>query len=205
MRTITTHVYTLDELSPDARETAIEQLREHFAGPWWDDHDTASITEVIFYTLAEKFHTPGWDTYGVADFPGIPGVAHTSWSLDRDRHLALYGYLDRHNAPGLPWVDGIDQATLTAEREGTTVTVIDTEPDCTCPDGYLVPHDEGCPQIAESSVTDEQRTALDDAVTDAIHEALMAGEKEMEYKTSAEYAEEMADGHEFTEDGHLYE
>jgi hypothetical protein len=204
MRTITTHIYTYDELSDEAKAKAVNQLRDRLAGPWWDDHNTESITEAMIYTLAEKLRTPGWDTDGSDGFT-IHGLEHRSWSLDRDRHLALRGYLDRDNAPGLPWVDGVDQVTLTAERYGTTVEVIDTEPECTCPDDqYLMPLNDYCPQVAGSPVTDAQSAALEDAVTDAIHAALTAGEKELEYKTSAEYAQEIADNYEYTQDGHLY-
>jgi hypothetical protein len=184
MRTVTTDVYQFTELATAAQDTAIEQIREKLAGPWWDNYDTESITEVMVYTLAERFGSPGWDTYGCADFPGIPDVSHESWSLDRHRHLSLSGYLDRDSAPALPWVDGIDSVTLIAERSGTTVDVINADPDVT--------------------VTDEQRSAVEDAVTDAIHAALTAGDAELEYKTSAEYAREIAESYEFTEEGHLY-
>jgi hypothetical protein len=184
MRTITTTVYSYEELSDSAKTVAVEQLQGRLAGPWWDSHDTDAIAEVMVYTLAEMFRTPGWDTYGCADFPGIPAVKLDAWDLDQRRYLALRGHLDRDNAPELPWMDGIHSVTLTAEWHNTRADVVDSDDD--------------------SDPTDDQRAAITEAITDAIHAALRAGEVELEYKTSTEYAREIAANYEYTDDGHLY-
>ena len=37
--------------------------------------------------------------------------------------LGLSGWLDPDNAPGLPWVDGIESVQLTAIRRGGTLSI----------------------------------------------------------------------------------
>ncbi len=110
------------------------------------------------------------------------------------------------NAPALPWVEGIDHVELTGHRtDATTITVHEPAPDCTCsPDHYLQPHDDDCPTLTGSPVTDEQRGDLDDAVREALHDAWTAGDTEHDYKTGAPWAREVADDLQFTEDGEPY-
>ena len=211
MREIVTHttVYKLDELSDDAQQKAIDGIRERLGGAWWDSSDNDDIRDTMQYALAENFGTPGRQQYGIADYPGIPGVSIDGWDLDRGQSLVLAGTLDRANAPKLPWVDGIGAVKLEARRDHTYITVEDDEPECTCPDstfGWPQLHQSGCPTVTPSSVTDAQRFGLKEAVLDVIRAAWRAGEQEMEYKTSSEYAREWIEANEteFTEDGSLY-
>jgi hypothetical protein len=206
MRTITMSVtvYSFDELDPQAQDHAIEQVRQQQIDAPWDSTDIEMIEESIVYALAEALRAPGWDTYGEGDFPGIPHLNLREWDLDRGQSLTVSGYLDRANAPGLPWVDGIDAVELGAVRHGTEITVTVSEPDCTCPvDTYW--HAEDCAPVTPA-VTDQHICAMEDAVTDAVHAAWTAGRDELEYWHSTDYARELvANGtYEFTVDGDLY-
>lgn len=206
MREVTTRVYTFDELAPAAQERAIEATREMLARTW-DGHDNEDISNVLTCTLAEKFGTPGWDTFGVADFPGIDGVRIDGWSLDERQALGVTGSLDRVNAPALPWVDSVDSVVLHSSRQDriTNIEVMAADPACTCPPSLdWSVHEDECPVVADSTVTDEQRNALEQAVRDALSAAWTAAEKEGDYKTGEEYAREVAADREFTEDGELY-
>jgi len=190
MRTVTADdfdVYTLDELEPEARRRAIGEVAEKLGSTWWDSNDNDDISDVMRYTLANKFGTPGHGDFGVGDFPGITGVTLQSWDLDRGNYIGLTGVLTRQNAPALPWTDGVEQVAL---REGNEYTSIDVEFDDTLaePDMELV---------------NDQMT---EAITDAMHEALRDGRAEMEYKTGEEYAAGFIEGNglEFLEDGTQY-
>lgn len=206
MREEITRVYKFDELTDAAKERAIEAIREKLGSDWWDSADNDGVEATMVSTLAENLRTPGWDTHGVGDFPGIDGVQVDGWDIGRHQALAVSGTLTRETAPGLPWVDGIDHIALKGYRsDSTTVDLVEADPDCTCsPDHYLDPHDAGCPALADNPATAEQRVTLEEAVRDVLSGAWSAGEKEAEYKTGEERAREVADNHEFTEDGLLY-
>lgn len=204
MQTITTTVtvYDFDELTDDAKTRAIEVIRQRL-NDGWDSADNDDIRDVITATLAEKLGTPGVQDYGVSDFPGIDTVTIDGFSLDRSQILAVSGYLTRDNAPKLPWRDGISQVILRSgfQDRSTRVEVELQEVDCTCPeDADALEHVDSCPVPKPVEGEDE----IEQAVRDALSEAWLAGEKEGEYKTGEEYAREVADGHQFTEDGELY-
>lgn len=138
-------------------------------------------------------------------FPGIDRVTVHEWDLDRGQVLALSGWLDRDNAPGLPWVEGIESVQLTPiRRGGTEVDVVTSEPECTCP-AETWRHEPDCAPVT-SPVVPDQVAALHDAVADAIHAAWAAGRDELEYRSSAEHARHRAhnDDFEFTVDGEPY-
>lgn len=207
MHTITTSVTvcTFDELVPAAQDRAVQHVAEWKAARGWDSADLELIESAMVYTLADALKAPGWDTCGEGDFPGIDRVTVCEWDLDRGQVLALSGWLDRDNAPGLPWVDGIESVQLTAiRRGGTEVEVVTAEPECTCP-VETWRHEPDCAPVA-SPVDPEQVSALQDAVTGAIHAAWVAGRDELEYRCSTEYARDRAQNNEFefTVDGELY-
>jgi hypothetical protein len=153
---------------------------------------------VIRYTLANEFGTPGHGDYGVGDFPGIDGVTLDGWDLDRGGYLSLSGALTRENAPRLPWTDGVVEIRLRARHEYTSIDVETDEND-------VDPHQERDLTV----VREECRglaNAMERAVEYAVHAALKAGRAEVEYKTSAEYAESEieANEREFLADGTPY-
>lgn len=178
-------VYTLDELEPGAREKAIEGITEKLGGDWWDSSDIDDISDVMRYTLANKFGTSNHGEWGVSDFPGIPGVELRGWDLDRADYVALSGTLDRENAPALPWVDGIEVVSLTEGRDFTMIVV-----------------------EFDDTLTDDDVTlandAMEEAIRDAMHEAKRDGRAEIEHKTGPEWAEEVASDREFLADGTFY-
>lgn len=206
MRTVTviTKVYRFAELPEDAQATAVEQLRELLANGW-DGYDSEQVVDAMVYTLADRFRTPGWDTY---ESGGISGVKVAGWEIGSYRgtdHLALAGRLDRDNAPALPWVDAVDCVRLTAERNSTGFEVIDSYAECECSAAYTgEPHHGDCPQVTWTPATDEEQVALCSVICDAIGDAVQAGFAEYEYQSSEERAREVADDYEFTADGHLY-
>ncbi len=205
MREIT--VYSFDELSEDAKEKAVAGIREKLAGDWWDSSDIEDISAVIVAALAQKFSTPGWDQYGVDDYPGIPAVSLEGWDLDRGQSIVLKGQLTRDNAPALPWVPGIGAVELDPKRDHTYLVIEEENPECTCPSAlWLEGHLDDCPGELDNPATVEQRTALDQAVRDAMEDAWKAGYAESEYKTSDERAREWIEGNdpEFFEDGTLH-
>jgi hypothetical protein len=207
MRTVTTsvNVYTFAELSEAAQQKAIQGICELLAGPWWDGSDNDDIGNTIVYALAERFNSSEWDTKGEGDFPGIAGVSIEAWSMDRSQILAVAGTLDRQNAPGLPWIDGIKEVQLTAHcGDSTSIELIEREAECTCSDNWLSPHDDGCPSQTPPVIDTTARMALETAVMEALHDAWKAGETEMEYKTGEEWAKQLAEDYEFTDDGTLY-
>lgn len=201
MREVTIKLYPFNELGEEAQARAVEVLREKLGGEWWDQGDNDDVRDAMIYTLAEKVKTPGWDTYGVADFPGIDGVTVDGWNLDRNQALAVSGTLDRANAPALPWTTSIDHVDLSpAFGDGTRIRVETTEPDCTCPeDPAASDHLDGCPVTQHPEGEDEMKQA----VQNALSEAWSAGEKEAEYKAGEENARQVAEGYEFTVDGEL--
>lgn len=178
-------VYSLDELQPDAREAAIDGIRELLGGDWWDSGDIDDITSVMTYTIANKFGTPGHGDFGVGDFPGIPDVKLNGWDLDRADYVNLDGYLTRENAPALPWVDGIIEVALKSRRDHTSIEVEF--------DDTLTADDI---QLADDAMTS--------AIRDAMHEALRDGRAEMEYKTGPVWAAEVGADREFYDDGRMY-
>jgi hypothetical protein len=181
-------VYTLDELSPAARESAIWNVGHLLTDVWWDAADNEEIEETIIYGLAQALGTPGWDEYGEADFPGIPGVTLQGWDLDRGDAVAFAGELNRENAPKLPWTDGLQGVHLQAAPRGEHTYV-----------GIAVEDDEG------GDPTDAMQ-AMSDAVVEAILQAKDAGLRQLDYLTSGQRAEEYAldNKREFTADGELY-
>ena len=189
-------VYTLDELDaldaldgvpPRRREKAIENMAGKLA-EWWDSADIENVNETITYAFAGALKTPGWDTYGEGDFPGIDGVQLHGWDIDRGAYVLFSGRLNHDNAPALPWVDGVHSVTLTERREHTSVDVVtDLDAD-----------DDDAPAASEADID-----AIAEAVREAMHGAWKAGRDQAEYLTSAEYAAETIEGngYRFLEDG----
>lgn len=210
MRTIThrTTVYTLDELTAEARAAAIANVSEKLTGDWWDTHDIERVTETIVYALADALKTPGREKWGVGDFPGIEGVKLSGWDIERGQSVLFDGKLTRENAPALPWVNGIEAVELDAKRDHTYITVEESEPECTCPPNgsWLSPHEAACPTNAPNPATTDQHKGLREAARDAIHKAWEAGRQEGDYIGSAQYATEDIEANErlFHADGALY-
>lgn len=191
VRDITTTVYTFDELSADAQSKAVEEVRQKLGGAWWDSSDSDDIEGVIVVTLGEQLGEPKAADYGPGDYPGIPHIKVTEWSLGRGQTLAMQGYLNRENAPRLPWTDGMVQVDLVSMHDDHSyITVETTDLD---EDDYL-------------PATKQEIETIIQAVRDAMSAAMFAGEAEMEYKTSEEHAREWCENNarEYTEDGSMY-
>ncbi len=196
MREVTNKVYTFDELSEDAQERALGEI-VRVLEQGWDSGDNEDVRDTIVYTFAQKLHSPGWHTFGPVDFPGVDGVTVDGWSMDRYQALAMTGTLTRDNAPALPWNDDIDHVVLKGWRsDSTSVDVIATEGEST--------HEESDPDGTPLSPR-FLRSALKQVVHEALSEAWADGEREADYKTSTEYARELAtDQYEFNIDGTLW-
>lgn len=123
--TISRTVFTLDELGPDAREKAIENLREEA----WETLDSDMIAE----DLAGRFiqmATGEWvgatskntlkDNYGIRIY----------WNLGYTQgdHAYIDGYLHRHETPNLAWPDNVIYANVTRSgRDWATVEYVTTD------------------------------------------------------------------------------
>lgn len=182
MRTVTvvTTLYTFGELTQQAQQKAVEDVRDKLNSDWWDEHSNQQLRETIVYCLADWLRSPGYDKYGEGDFPGIDGVELIGWDLERGESLEFKGKLDRDNAPFLPWIDGLH--TVQLGEDGTHSSV-------------YVEADE-----------DIDTTLMRDAVDNAISAAWHAGRRQMDYMESEEHARDYIEGTEpeFTVDGNLY-
>ena len=175
-----TYSFKFDELSDEAKTVAVETVAGKLSGDWWDSADIECVSEAVVYHLAEAFKSPGWDTFGEGDFPGIAGVTLDGWDVDRGSYVAVSGRLDRDNAPALPWVESIDCVRLESSAYGTSVGV----------------------EADEAEGVDD----MQDAVRDALNEALITGRRVVEYIGSEENAREWIDNHEpdFHANGRLF-
>jgi hypothetical protein len=184
----TTTTYCWSELSTHAQDKAIEQIRELLAGAWWDESDNEDIAATMLYALADAFQSPGYDTHGEADFPGIEGLKVESWNLDRNEYN-LSGCLTPATAPALPWPEKAKQFVFKSHGSGAYVEVEATE-------GEWVAWEDQIDPPAE----------FDNAINDAVAKALEAGQTEYDYKTGEEWARQRCeeDTDEFYDDGSLY-
>lgn len=191
-RTFETTVYTFAELSDAAKEKAIECIREKLGGDWWDSFDTEDIGKIILHTLAYEIGEPKAADHGCDDYPGIPDIKVTGWDVERGGSLALDGYLDRDNAPKLPWTPGILSVHLNSRRSDYSTLSVE------------------CTDLEEHGVagaSPAEIRAMEEAILTIIGAAIKAGRDEMEYKSSEEYAKEWVennDHYEYNEDGTLY-
>jgi hypothetical protein len=186
MRNITRTVYSFDELSEPAQDKAVEQVREKFAGPWWDSGDIDDVAAEIHLALAEELGSPGAAESGAADFDGIDGITLEAWDTD---HLtvAFRGILHRDNAPNLPWAEGIEDVHLAGIGHRRT-TEID-------PRNY-----------DDVEATEHEHETMINAIKDLLYVAIMAGRVEVERKTGDEAAREWCqdnENQEYEEDGTL--
>lgn len=116
--------YTYEELDADAQRKAVEAIAEKLSGEWWDENDIEQVGETIVYALAEAFKTPGWDTFGEGDFPGIDGVSVKEWDLDRGEMISADGLIGPGNAPGLTWPTAVSYVELNGKHHGTSINVV---------------------------------------------------------------------------------
>jgi hypothetical protein len=179
-RTVTTEttVYTWDELSDDAKDTA----RERWSRFLWDDGSMQEdIEESWQYTLT----TAGWTdlsdlTYDLYSQGGYPAWTGTLAGFEHD---------------GRTWTLRTDNR---GGRFSRTVWVEDDESD---PDGEY-----GSPNLAAYTARLEAaEEAARDHVSALSTELLYAFREVDEYRTSDDQMSETseANGYEYTEDGHL--
>ncbi len=189
MRDVTKTVFTFDELDEAAQDRAVELIREKFAGDWWDSSDIDDIAAEIHLAFAEGLGSPGSSESGPADFDDIDGVTLEAWDTD---HLTVSfrGVLHRDNAPNLPWVEDINDVTLTGSRRQGSIYVNVGE------------MGDGLRPLIDEFACEEMRRA----VQDLLDVAILAGRAEFEHKTSDEVARDWCENNEsqeYEEDGTL--
>lgn len=196
MREVTTtrRFYAFDELSEEAQEHALEEIREREY--LWACEEPDHLAETILYSIADSFKAPGFDTYGSGDFPGIRGMELAEWDVDR-RTCSIEGTLTPETAPALPWPAdcgyarfGRVEAEWTGNHRGL----------------WLV--DEDGAALYPEWMADEDREdvqAFWEKVDEAMGEAMSAAYQELEYLCGEECARErIADmGEDFTETGDI--
>lgn len=230
----TRYSFTFDELSDQAKATAVESIAEKLGGDWWDSDDIERVSRTIVYKLGEVLTSPGWDTFGEGDFPGVAGVTLDGWDIERGQHVALNGDLTRENAPSLPWADGVASISLTALRHGTLVSAAHADVAFICAQcgqesvweaAFTGPGLHHTIDVSGGTIDDEVSDAdhvptfpgglpdlearcetVKDAVRDAMSAALTAGRAEADYIGSAENAQEWIDSNApaFNEDGTVF-
>lgn len=188
-RIITAIAYQFDELSVDAQEKAIELIAEKLNGEWWDSSDNDDVAQAMAWKLAEQFEAS--DENGETP-DAVPSVELAKWELSGGYdHLYLRGTLTPALHPALPWADGMESVELDYSWVGGQ------QYDVVWSDPYLDA------TAGDPDPSGELEAAMQGAVDAAVAAALRAGQAELEYKTSAEYARDAIDanGWEFSEDG----
>jgi hypothetical protein len=191
--------FTLAELKAREDQAAYEAARATLDVALWDDDvHTESIGETIRYAFAGALKSPGWDTYGEGDFPGIDQVTLAGWDLGRGAYVSLSGTLTPENAPALPWHPWIESVTLTANRHGTAIFANDSDDAPYVP--WQTPESGPSPQVRELT---DVRDKIVRAVWEALNEALAGAQRQAEYYSSQEYLDETAEanGYEFDTNG----
>lgn len=180
MRTETTTrtLYLIHELDDAAQSRALDAMR---AANWSEDIITEDIPETILWSLGNTFD-PG------SDRTEPKGVDLDGWDLDRGQYVALSGRIYAEDAPGLPWVEGIESVGLTSGRYGTSIDV-------------EVTFDEEGEEVPSSDDIGTMIGAVEDAISKAWGEA----SRQFEYLYGDEYLMESASINEveFTERGDL--
>lgn len=109
-------VYLLDELEPAAREWAIDQVMARRAKDGWDGWEYragwAQVRNAIAHAVGVAVGDPAAEDCGPDRYPGLDGVEVEGWDFWGAPSVALEGYLTSENAPGLPWVPGIESVEL---------------------------------------------------------------------------------------------
>lgn len=177
--------YSFDELSEEAKETAVKETSNKLAGDWWDQNDIDDLSDTMLGTLSEQLKTPGWEESPDGSCLAALGVKHTEWDLDR-RTYKVSGCLTPTTAPALPWPTDATQWGSSRDFHGWKLYVSED-------DGYEDTADESRPDVI----------AFRDAWDKALGAALNAGQTEYDYKTGEVYAREWLEGNggTFNEDG----
>lgn len=192
--------FTLAELKAREDRTAYDNARQALDTTLWqgETHHEA-IADAIVYGFAGALHSPKWDTTGEGDFPGIEDVRLVGWQLEGGAHACFDGTLTRQNAPALPWHAWLKEVRLQAVRYGTEVHVEDSD-DAPYINPWVTPSSG---YSADQQRLLDLRDAMQQAVENAVGDAVAAGENEAEFVSSEEYLDETAEanGYEFTTDG----
>lgn len=180
--------YSLAELKElDDHGRAFEAACQAIVQATWEDSTKESINEDMVYAFAEQIGEPDREKYGEADYPGVPGVKLEGWDLDRGQHVAMSGTLTRENAPALPWHESISEVALRSVRHGTD----------------LWPRESDEAIDFDLAIVVQAKEALEQAVQDALNEALAAGNRAEDSSREEEYLLDLAAANEweFTETG----
>lgn len=187
--TETFEVFYLPELMPTAYSRAVDALVAARADLWeMPMGDIGMVAEDIMYALGQALGDPRVGDFGEGDYPGVDGLSVEGWSFENAPSVAVDGNLTRQNAPGLPWVPGIEEVWLVPEgiyrMNRTEITV-------------WSPNARGI---------EVQRKAMLEAVYAALAKAEQAGLAAVRYATSraAVIADAEANELEFLHDGTPY-
>ena len=188
VETTTRELFALEELGETARQDAIEAMASRVY-EWTEASDLAST---IVYAIADALKTPGWDTYGEGDFPGVRGLELWEWDVER-LEITARGSLTRETAPALPW--GMFTVFHFGDRSSSDPRAgYDDE------DGYWT---EVGTWTVKPEADREAFDILEQAIREALHDGIVAARDELEYLCSEAAIVETceANGQEFTVDG----
>jgi len=186
VETTTRELFALDELGDTARQEAIEAMANRVY-EWTEASDLACT---IVYAIAAALKSPGWDTYGSGDFPGVDGLELWEWDVER-LEITARGSLTRESAPALPWGMFTVFHFESPSREAHAGNQGE--------DGYWT--DAG--NWSDHGPECHAFGILEQAIREALHDGIVAARDELEYLCSeAAIVEDCeANEQEFTEDG----
>jgi hypothetical protein len=126
--TVSRTVFTLDELDPDAREKAIQALREDA----WETLDSDMVAEDLagrFIELATGEWVGTTSKNTLKDKYGIR--IYWNFGYSQGDHAYIEGYLHRDDTPNLAWPENVFYANVTRSgRDWATVEYVSvTDPE----------------------------------------------------------------------------
>ncbi len=179
MRVESKTIYRYSELDQEARDNALEQVRERLY-EWIESDDLSEVMiESLGYGLGQHDGGQG---------QGLRGIELDEWAIDRNGrdYLRISGTLTRETAPNLPWPEDVGYVRL--GRVNLEWTGSDR-------DAWLIDTETGAalyPEWMADRDRDDVR-ALFDKLDDIIGTALESGCSEYDYLCSEEHARDWID------------
>lgn len=195
MRTIETNIFNFSELSEEAKQNAIEEIRNKETDFFWSNEWMASIKQGLVNFGAElqnysiDFCNPSQSSFKISNDNSnteeLTGLRLRTWLLNNYYH----NFFQRK-----------PQGAYTKSDRRSKITFIETS----CPfTGYC--GDEDFMDTFRAFIKSPDNRTLDELLNEATEAVIQAGAKDYECQTSDEGIKDSieANGYEFTETGEL--